>query len=47
MNEREVLLIMTLCELLGKTVKGRDVQKAYESAIKGLELEHRGPRDAR
>lgn len=47
MDQREILLMMTLCELLGKKVNASQVVKAYEYAIKRMEQEQQGPRDAR
>jgi hypothetical protein len=37
MDEREMLLIITACELLGKSVTPRDIEKASETAKKRLE----------
>jgi hypothetical protein len=47
MDEREILLMMTLCELLGKTVKERDVLQTYEKVIGKVKQEREGPKDAR
>jgi hypothetical protein len=36
MDEREILLVMTSCELLGKSVTPKDIEKASEKAKKRL-----------
>ena len=47
MDPNELLLVMTICKLLGTSVKPRAVRKAYEDAKRDVELEHQGPREAR
>ncbi len=42
MNEHDMLLILTLCELLEKSVRPSDVEYAYEEAKRKLESDH-GP----
>jgi hypothetical protein len=37
MDEREMLLVMTACELLEKSVTPKDIEKASEKAKKRLE----------
>ncbi len=32
MNERDVLLVITICELLGKSVDPKEVRETYERA---------------
>lgn len=37
MDEREVLLVMTICELLDKSASVEGVQRAYRKSVKKLE----------
>ena len=42
MNQHDMLLILTLCELLEKSVEPKEVERAYEEAKRKLEA-HREP----
>jgi hypothetical protein len=48
MDEREMLLVMTACELLDKSVTLKDIEKASEKAKKRLDgfLYPKPPREA-
>jgi hypothetical protein len=39
MDAEDVLFIMTLCELLGKPARLRDVERAYAKVVKQVERE--------
>ena len=48
MDENDMVLAMAICELLGKTVEPKDVEKAFNVARKKLErLWCNQPREAR
>ena len=42
MNQHDMLFILTLCELLDKSVEPKEVERAYEEAKRKLEA-HRQP----
>jgi hypothetical protein len=46
MDERDMLLVLTICELLGKPTKASAVEKAFENAKKELGRLGRPPREA-
>ena len=46
MDERDMLLVLTICELLGKSTKASTVEKAFENAKKELDRLGRPPREA-
>lgn len=47
MDQREMLLIMTACQLLGESVTPKDIEREYEKAKKRLEgfLHPKPPRE--
>jgi hypothetical protein len=47
MTEKDKLLVMTACKLLGKDVKFTDVEKAFDEVKKRLELSRLPPREAK
>jgi hypothetical protein len=46
MTPNEKLLVLTICELLGKSVDVVDVDRAYEDAKRKLEQSREPPRKA-
>jgi hypothetical protein len=47
MSEKEILLVMTTCELLEKTVTPNEVERVFERIKKRLELSRQPPREAK
>jgi hypothetical protein len=47
MNEKDKLLVMTACELLGKSVTPNEVEMVFERIKKRLELSRLPPREAK
>jgi len=47
MDDRDVILALAICDLLGKSVTPRDVEKAFEKAKKQLERLGQPPRPAK
>jgi len=43
MTDQEILLVMTICDLLGKSTDVKPVQDAYQRAIHKLERRKRNP----
>ena len=43
MDEQEILLVLTICELLDKSVSVKAVQRAYERAQRLVERERQKP----
>jgi hypothetical protein len=46
MTEKEIILAIAICELLGKSVSEKDVRKAVEKAEKRLDQSRRPPTEA-
>jgi hypothetical protein len=46
MDEREMLLVLTICELLGKSFDAPEVERAYETAKETLRRAKESPRSA-
>lgn len=46
MEEREMVLAIEICELPGKSVSAKEVEKAHEKAKKKLERLDRPPKEA-
>lgn len=47
MDEDDVILALAICDLLGKSVTAKDVEKAIEKVRKRLEAARRPPREAK
>jgi hypothetical protein len=47
MDDKDLLLVMTICDLLGKPVKPEEVDKAFAKAQERLERSGRPPREAK
>lgn len=47
MDEEDMILALAICDLLGKSVAPKDVEKAYEIAKKRLERLDQPPRPAK
>jgi len=47
MEEKEMILALAICDLLGKSVTPKDVERAFETARKKLERLGQPPREAR
>jgi hypothetical protein len=47
MNEKDVILALAICDLLGKSVTPKEVEKAFEKAEKRLELSRQPRREAK
>jgi two-component SAPR family response regulator len=46
MEKNDMILALAICDLLGKPVTPKEVEKAFEKAEKSLELPRNPPRDA-
>lgn len=46
MNDHDIILALAVCQLLGKSVTPKDVEKAIEDVEKRLERSHHPPREA-
>lgn len=46
MDDHDIILVMAICELLGKSVAPKDVEKAIEKAREKLERSGQPPRAA-
>jgi hypothetical protein len=47
MDDKDMILAMAICDLLGKSVTGKEVEKAFEAARKKLERSSQPPRPAK
>ena len=47
MDEREMLLVLTICDLLGRSFKAAQIEQAFERAKKQLGRPSQPPREAK
>jgi hypothetical protein len=47
MDDHDITLALAICQLLGKPVKPKDIEKAIEDVEKRLELSRLPPREAK